>query len=212
MSRVTVNEWLESVESVLGPDPELRHLVYVLARFMSGSGLTGCFPGTRELARRMGLSHAAVGRRALKLRQQGWVEVELRRRQYGRVGHVYFPSIPMEHSSVPISEVNGTPESSNETAMERYACLNGTPASEIGTPDPEIGTPERSRLLQTLNTEKSAASPSPANAGSAARKTDQELRVLARNLRGLSWSPQRIIEKHGKDGMTEAHLPEEVAT
>jgi hypothetical protein len=195
MPRITVYEWLKAIETADGPEPELRHVCYVLGRFMSGDGSSGCFPSLRTIAARMGVSHAAAGRRAHKLRQGGWIEVELRRRQYGREGAVYFPAIPMERLSVPIGGSNGTPERSNQTAMERSAHCNGTLAARIGTLTPGIGTPERSRLLLTL-TEESAATPSPADAGFAARKV--------RDLLGRGFSPTDIagLADMRRDGIT----------
>jgi len=57
---------------------------------------------------------------------------------------------------------------------------------------------------------KSAASPSPAKAGSAARNseplTDERLHEIVRTLRGVGWTENEILQKHAKLGMTAAHI------
>jgi DNA-binding transcriptional MocR family regulator len=225
VSRVPLNDWLRAVESRTGPmPPELRHLCYVLARFMSGDGHAGCFPGSRSLAERMGVHRATVSRRLLRLRELGWLDVELRKRQFGRVGSQYFPSVPMAQVGAPIHEPNGAlgrangarepqigaPERANDGAQSTRT--NGAGGAEIGAADREIGAPSvRLTLLQTP-TEKSesAASPSPAQAGAAAgepeQMSDDDLREVVHTMRLMKWPDEKILEKHAKYGMTRRHL------
>jgi DNA-binding transcriptional ArsR family regulator len=209
MSRVTLNDWLRAVETRSGPmPPELRHLCYLLARFMSGDGSGGCFPGTRTLAIRMGVSHAAVSRRLRRLREAGWLDVEPRRRQFGKPGWLYFPAIPMERLSVPINAQIGTPNRSNSVI--------GTLASnglERSQPELERSLSKLERLsvpdsLTDSLTEKSAASPAFADATSAApeRMTDAGLCAQVRLLRQMHWTDERILKKFAKHGMTSEHL------
>ena len=204
--RVPLSTWLAAVESPEGPLPEeLRHVCLTLARFMSGDGTTGAFPGARTLANRVGCSHAAIGRRLKLLRDAGWLDFEPRPTKYGRPGRSYFPAVPMERLSVPIEGVNGTPERSNSVHWNASEPSIGTQAARIGTLDPRFGTPERSRLLLTL-TEKSAATPSPVTAtGSAARKPDPdpdpdhepERRAAAFKLQDAGKTDEEIVAELG---------------
>jgi hypothetical protein len=57
---------------------------------------------------------------------------------------------------------------------------------------------------------KSAAPPSPAEAGSAAPEqqlwTDDQLRHHVKSMRRLFWSDERILKKYARFGMTDSHL------
>lgn len=188
-----------------------------LARFMSGDGASGCYPGTRKLALRVGVSHAAIGRRLKLLRDAGWLDVEPRRRQFGKPGCLYFPALPMERLSVPIEGANGTPERSNSGngtvpsgAMERSpAELERSPAELERLSVTDSLTDSLTEKTRACARE-SAASPAPAAAGSAAPEpqewTEDGLRLQVRTLRLMHWSDERILKKFAKHGMTRAHL------
>jgi hypothetical protein len=174
-TRVALSAWLEAVESSNGPlPPELRHACLTLARFMSGDGSAGCFPGTRTLAARIGVHRATVSRWLHQLVQLGWLDRELRRRQFGRLGGHYFPTLPMAHSDAPIPAANGAPERANSGNGASEASLNGASEGKIGARKPEIGAPSVRLTLTESLTEKSAATPSPAAAGSAAPKPEPD--------------------------------------
>jgi hypothetical protein len=200
--RVPLSTWLAAVESPHGPLPsELRHACLTLARFMSGDGSAGCYPGTRTLALRIGVHRATVSRWLRQLVQLGWLDCELRRRQFGRLGGHYFPTLPMAHPEAPILAANGAPERANSGNGASGADPNGASNSEIGARTHEIGAPERARLLLTL-TEKSAAAPSPVTAtGSAARKPEPEpdphLRAKARTLQDAGKTDGEIAAELG---------------
>jgi hypothetical protein len=209
-TRVPLSTWLEALESEHGPlPPELRHACLTLARFMAGDGSAGCFPGTRTLAVRIGVHRATVSRWLHQLVQLGWLDRELRRRQFGRLGGHYFPALPMAHADAPIHAANGAPERANSLNGALEAGVNGASEGKIGARDREIGAPSVRLTLTESLTEKSAAAPLPANAGAAARHermTDGTLREQARVMRMMRWSDERILKKYAKHGMTPAHL------
>jgi hypothetical protein len=204
-SRVPLTRWLQAVESPDGPLPEeLRHVCLTLARFMSGDGASGCYPGTRTLALRVGVSHAAIGRRLKLLRDTGWLDVEPRRRQFGKPGCLYFPALPMERLSVPIEGANGTPERSNfgngtvpPSAMERSpAELERSPAEleRLSVTDSLTDSlTEKTRA----GARESAASPAPAAAGSAA-PTSEDLEAIRHLYLVAKYQPSEIWEKRLK--------------
>lgn len=195
--RVPLNTWLAAVESSHGPLPsELRHACLTLARFMSGDGSAGCYPGTRTLAARIGVHRATVSRWLHQLMQLGWLDCELRRRQYGRLGGHYFPTLPLAHPDAPIRADIGAPERANSFNGASREDRNGASDSEIGARSHEIGATERARLLLTP-TEKSAATPSPVTAtGSAARKPEPDpdpyLRAKARKLQDAGKTDEEV--------------------
>lgn len=206
MPSVTVSEWISAVTSEAGPAPELRHCCHVLARRMGGEAR--CFPSVRTIGSELGVHHTTAARWLRQLVGLGWVEIERRMRQFGRVGHEYRPRVPNGAASAPISEPNGAVECSNPVNGAQPTQHNGASEAKIGARGGEIGAPERSGLLLTL-TEKSAASPSPAIAGSAAPKPpDLDLHAQVTALRALGWSDARILAKWRSRGMTEAHLRE----
>ena len=201
--RVPLSTWLAAVESLRGPLPsELRHACLTLARFMSGDGSAGCFPGTRKLAERIGVHRATVSRWLHQLVQLGWLDCELRRRQYGRLGGHYFPTLPLAHPDAPIRADIGAPERANISDGSSREEPNGASDSEIGARSHEMGAPERARLLLTP-TEKSAATPSPVTAtGSAARKPEldpdpERLRARARTLQDAGKTDEQIAAELG---------------
>src|SRR5690242_12423696 len=102
MPRVTVNAWLAAVVSETGPSlPELRHCCHVLARRMVGDAR--CFPSVRTIGSELGVHHTTAARWRRQLGEVGWVEVERRPRQFGRIGYEYFPAVPNGASSAPIN-------------------------------------------------------------------------------------------------------------
>jgi DNA-binding transcriptional MocR family regulator len=207
MSRVTVSAWLKAIETQTGPmPPELRHLCYVLARFMSGDGSEGCFPGTRTLAVRIGVHHSTVARRLKRLRDLGWLDVEQRKCQWGHVGGRFFPSIPMSQSDATIPDGNGASRRDNPANVagdgpgmsqsDATIPSAGNVAGDAGIVAGEavIVAPECDRLLQTL-TEKSAASPARGEPRSAAPRSEQEQRTLrawVADLRAKGQAPEQI--------------------
>jgi hypothetical protein len=199
--RAPVTTWLAAIESSRGPLPsQLRHTCFALARFMSGDGSDGCFPGTRKLAERIGVHRATVGRWLRQLVQLGWLDCELRRRQFGRLGGHYFPALPMAHSDVSNFVANGSPERANLPNGASRRDRDGALESEIGARSREIGAPERARLLLTP-TEKSAAAPSPVIAtGSAALEPDPHLlrlRAKARPLQEAGLTDEEVAAQLG---------------
>lgn len=117
--------WLEAVESAAGPLPrELRHLCLTLGRYFtlgSPDGSAGAFPGTRLLAVKVGAHRATVSRWLQQLVTLGWLDRELRKRQFGRLGGHYWPAVPMALLSAPISNSNGAPRRANPAAMAHNA-------------------------------------------------------------------------------------------
>jgi DNA-binding transcriptional ArsR family regulator len=183
MPRVTVSAWLRTIESSDGPLPEeLRHVCLSLARFLSGDGSAGCYPGTRKLAIRVGVSHTAVSRRLKLLRNAGWLDVEPRGR-----GFIYFPAVPdgtLRRSSR--ERGNGNPERATRVTPER-----ATPM--------ERSTRELERLSVTDSLTDSltegAASPARGGPRSAAPRSEPEqrsLRVWVADLRGKGQAPKQI--------------------
>lgn len=185
--RVPVNAWLNAVETETGPlPPELRHLCLTLGRFLYGDGTKGCFPSTRTIAQRIGVHRSTVSRWLHLLHKLGWLDLEPHTRQFGRPGARYFPAVPLAHPFAPIQQSIGASRRANaangvsDGAPERANpanCAggdNGAQARIIGARAPKIGAPGRARssFLNSLP-EKSAASPSPADAGSAARPQDE---------------------------------------
>ena len=199
MPRVAVAAWLKAVESHEGPEPHLRHLCYVLARTMSDDGATGSYLASRRIGDRMGVHRATVSRYVRELSELGWVELQARRVQYGRKAYTYFPAVPMALHAAPIAPDNGAPESANPRNGAAGGQRNGAARAGIGAGEGRIGAPECARLLQTP-TDKSAASPLPANAGSAAPESerDRKLRADVRRYRSLGYSDQRILELIGQ--------------
>ncbi|HUN73364.1 MAG TPA: hypothetical protein VMU40_02500 [Steroidobacteraceae bacterium] len=210
---MAVNVWLKAVMSKTGPLPQrLRHACHVLACFMRGDGAEGCFPSQRTVGDAMGVSHRTAGRDLGSLEQRGWIQSETVRRQFGKVGRRYFPAVPLDNGTaehVPINSANGTPSVTHADRNGTADRVNGTNREEIGTNGERIGTPSVSlKSLTEISTEKSAASPSPAIAGSAAPKPDLDLHDQVTALRALGWSDERILAKWKAKGMTEAHLRE----
>jgi hypothetical protein len=72
------------------------------------------------------------------------------------------------------------------------------------------GAPPTIPETNTETIPEGAASPSPAEAGSAAPEpmTDDGLRDQVRTLRLMRWPDERILQKYAKHGMTKAHLEE----
>ena len=203
MSRVPLNEWLRAVEQTTGPTPsELRHVCYVLARFMSGDGSDGCFPGARTLAIRVGVHHSTAARRVKRLHELGWLDVEPHRRQFGRIGARYFPAVPM-------SQLGATIQGSNVASERDYSANvaadpQNNVAGEAGIVAGEAGivAPESDRLLLTLTEEdararESAASPLPAKAGSAAPE-GEDLKAIRDLYLRCKYSVTEIWERFGK--------------
>ena len=199
--------------------PELRHLCLTLARFMSGDGSEGCYPGTRKLADRVGVHRATVSRWLHQLVALGWLDRELRKRQFGRLGGHYWPAIPMAQHDAPIRNVNGAPERANLSPLAHSATGLAHSAPELAHGNAELAHLACARSLTESLTEKNgaqvrlgAASPSPANAGSAAQEQEPEpwpdakLRLQVQVLRAMRWSDDRILAKHGRHGMTSSHL------
>lgn len=211
--RVSLSPWLAAVESSHGPlPPELRHACLTLARFLSGDGSSGCFPGTRELATRIGVHRATVSRWLHQLVQLGWLERELRRRQYGRLGGHYFPTLPLAHPDAPIRTDIGAPERANSGNGASHATFNGAREGKIGARSHEIGAPSVRQTLTESLTEKSAASPPPVAAtGSAARNPEpdlERLRAEARKLEDAGKTDEEIAAELGVTPERAAHWRE----
>lgn len=192
MPRVTVTEWLNAIEKPQGPmPPELRHLCYVLARTLPGDG-SGAYLGSRAIGERMGLHRSTVSRHFGALSAAGWLELEERRTQFGRKGYRYFAAIPLALLDAPIASRIGAPRSANSGNGASGLRGNGAAHAEIGAADREIGAPGSARLLQTP-TEKSAAAPSPAEAGSAAQEQAREIRARVWTLLRAGKSDEQIL-------------------
>jgi hypothetical protein len=210
-TRVSLIAWLDAVESPKGPlPPELRHACLTLGRFMIGDGGTGCFPGTRTLAARIGVHRATVSRWLHQLVQLGWLDRELRRRQFGRLGGHYFPALPMAHPDAPILAANGAPERAYSGNDASGAEANGAFEGKIGARDRRIGACSVRQTLTELQQKRGAAPPSPAAAGSAAPKPDTPEDRLQRKAWALlraGHTDEEIVANLRDEGIT----PEQVA-
>jgi hypothetical protein len=188
-TRVSLSTWLAAVESLNGPlPPELRHACLTLARFMDGDGSAGCFPGTRKIGVRIGVHRATVSRWLHQLVELGWLDREFRRRQFGRLGGHYFPAVPMAQHDAPIQAADGAPTRANSRNGASPANVNGAFEAEIGARDREIGAPSVRLTLTDSLTEKSAAPPSPAIAGSAAQQPETDEERNQERLKAKAWS------------------------
>jgi hypothetical protein len=161
--------------------PELRHLCLTLARFMSGDGSEGCYPGTRKLADRIGVHRATVSRWLHQLVALGWLDRELRKRQFGRLGGHYWPAIPMALHDAPISNVNGASERAILPPLAQGAPRLAHSAPVLARENTELahvacaGSPTESLTEKNgAQVRPGAATPSPAEAGYAAQTAFRE--------------------------------------
>jgi hypothetical protein len=179
-----------------GPSGErVRHACHVLDHFMNAEG--SCFPSQRTVGGCMGVSHKLAARILGSLEESDWIEIQNVQRQFGRIGHRYFAAAPDDAlrnpalSLVRIGSGNGTAQGPNPDRQWDNAGSqsgNGTRAHQeigtgtagIGTAEPKIGTTHGAGIL--LNPEKSAASPSPAAAGSAAPTENKEVERIREDL------------------------------
>jgi len=205
MSRATLSEWLRAIERPTGPmPPELRHLCYVLGRFMNGDGADGCYPGTRTLAARIGVHRATVSRWLQKLVSTGWLDCEMRKRQFGRFGGHYFPAVPMAHLDAPIHDRNGAPRcaySANGAEIGAPECANGGDGAmahrnpELAHVSAELAHLDAPDSPTDSYRKERAASPSPADAVSAALP-GEDMAAIRHLYLVVKFKPQEIWEKH----------------
>jgi hypothetical protein len=161
---------------------------------MRGDGAAGCFPGTRKVGAVMAVSQSTANRDLRELERQGWIAVESVPAQFGKVRRRYYPAVPM---SLYTDSMNGANESAIETHSnlnESGSALNESRERRIESRECRIESLSVTPKSQSeISTEKitshgvtrSAASPSPANAVSAAQESEQVQRSRAA-LRALS--------------------------
>jgi len=165
--RVCIGPWLTAIETADGPAPELRHLCYVLARFMRGNGAEGCWPTTRTIALRNGCHYATVSRRLKELQRLGWLDIEPRKSRFGQVGGCYFPAVPLlQPDATRETEATVAPECNKPTPKSPVAAERPIVAGSAG-----IVAPGRNGSFRLNFQIEGAAPPSPADAGSAAPNT-----------------------------------------
>jgi hypothetical protein len=150
---------------------------------MRGDGTAGCFPGTRKVGEAMAVSQATANRDLRQLERQGWLAIESKRAQFGKVRRRYYPAVPM---SLYTDSMNGVNESAIETHSnlnESGSALNESRERRIESREFRIESPSVTPKSQSeISTEKitshgvtrSAASPPPAEAGSAAQAAFRE--------------------------------------
>jgi hypothetical protein len=160
----------------------------------------GCFPSQRTIGRKMGITHKTAAKALRALQATGWLEVEAVRRQFGRIGHRYYAAVPGngEHDS-PFDDLNGDTQIPQSANGESERGLNGESFSRIGESGSKIGDTQIPQTLTDSITERSAASPSPADAGSAARKVSEETRAEILRLHADGLTPQKIASRIRQD-------------
>ena len=175
MSRVARSKWIEAVVSGYGPAEERdRHLCHVLAHCMRGDGSEGCYPGQRYLATMISSTHRTVARSLARLRGSGWLTTVERRRQFGKIGAIYFPAIPDElllfigERASPIVATNGESKALQSGVHGNGILGNGECAPGIGESAPGIGETGVPRNLTETKLKRGSAAPRPAVAGAAA--------------------------------------------
>src|SRR5689334_22350931 len=124
MPRTSLSAWIRAVMSKHGPTPSrLRHACHVLATFMRGDGSEGCFPAQRTVADAMGVAQRTAGRDLERLEEQGWVETQSVKRQFGRLGKRFYPAVPDNESSKDDS-IRPSIESSKLAHSGNESCRN----------------------------------------------------------------------------------------
>ena len=91
------HRWLDLVEEVSNLPSPTRHLLLSLGRRMELDG-TSCYPATRTIAARTGLSERTVCTHLAIAETDGWLERSARGRGAGQAwrGHEYRPSVPQK--------------------------------------------------------------------------------------------------------------------
>ncbi len=89
------HQWLDLVEEQSGLRAPTRHLLLSLGRRMDADG-TSCYPSTRTIAARTGLSERTVCTHLELAETEGWLQRSARGRGAGQAwrGHEYRPSVP----------------------------------------------------------------------------------------------------------------------
>ena len=89
------HRWLDLVEEASSLPSTTRHLLLSLGRRMESNG-TSCYPATRTIAARTGLSERTVCTHLALAETEGWLERSARGRGAGQAwrGHEYRPSVP----------------------------------------------------------------------------------------------------------------------
>lgn len=205
-----MNVWVRRVQSSDCPlRRELRHLCLTLFTFMRGDGSAGCYPGSRAVAKCMNVHRATVSRWLKELRELGWVHAEPRPLMYGKTGYTYYPAVPMAQQTAPIGLLIGASERANPPNGAAAPARIGARSDGIGARPPENGAPERARNLLLKSHTEIAASPSPADAGSAALNPEQV--AFVRDLYSMSYSPDQITELGRQRGLTRQAVDDFIA-
>ena len=91
------HRWLDFVEEASSLPSTTRHVLLSLGRRMELNG-TNCYPATRTIAARTGLSERTVCTHLEQAETKGWLERSLRGRGAGQAwrGHEYRPSVPQK--------------------------------------------------------------------------------------------------------------------
>ncbi len=89
------HRWLDLVEDTSSLPAPTRHLLLSLGRRMESDG-TNCYPSTRTIAARTGMSERTVCTHLTLAEDEGWLKRSARGRGAGRAwrGHEYRPSVP----------------------------------------------------------------------------------------------------------------------
>jgi len=149
----------------------------------------------------MGVSYRTAGRDLKTLEQQGWLETQDVRRQFGKHGRHYFPALPDVSGTplnVPIRSTNGTPILSQSGNGTGGRVADGTNRVANGTNGHRIGTLSVSqKSLSEISNSEGAAPPSPAGEGYAA-PTSADLAAIRQLYLVHKYRPHEIWEKHLK--------------
>ena len=97
LERPWKHEWLDLVEDASGLKAPTRHLLLSLGRRMEADG-SSCYPSTRTIAQRTGLSERTVCTHLAIAEAAGWLKRSARGRGAGRAwrGHEYRPGVPRD--------------------------------------------------------------------------------------------------------------------
>jgi len=206
LSKVSRTIWIKAVVSKRGPAQERdRHLCHVLDHCMRGDGSEGCFPGQRYLAGMVGCTHRTVGKSLDRLRENGWLAVVPRRRQFGKMSATYFPAVPdclldaNGELMSPMRNANGESKSPQSTCNGEKLSTNGESNPGIGESCPGIGEPRVPRSLTETILKRGTAPTTPANAVVASPLAEQITEPIRHEV-------QRLHERGTADGEIAKHL------
>lgn len=234
----------EAVLSKDGPTHSTARLVAIALTMRMDARTLESFASIELVAELTRLSERTVSTAIAKLRREGWIEERTKARgrefwlKYRRAtlpdrlpeesagsqaaGHpeeIAGTRLPANGAGVPAIDAR-LPAIDGATACKT---LHGDPAGIADDPVLEI---LKKDPVQDPGANPGAATPPPADAGSAAhrrwsraeiiehekalerqkQRERQDLLQTIRTLRAIGWTDERILKKHAKDGVTDAHL------